>query len=111
MTLDDPRNASSWAYNTRTPGLLKSIPLIQSISPRDLDVYHLYGRSISSIISHTIKKTFQTLFKQKHLLIVSGNACTLKQNTQCLQLKDSIIFSNIFLKHVSGNGCTLEQNT
>src|ERR1051325_12024146 len=95
MTLDDPRNASSWAYNTRTHGLLKSIPLIQSITPRDLDIYHLYGRSISSITSHTVKnfsKLFQTFFKQKHLLIVSGNACTLKKNTQCLQLKDSIIF-------------------
>src|ERR1051325_10895837 len=59
-TLDDPRNAFSWAYNTRTPGLLKSIPLIQSISPRDLDVYHLYRRSISSITSHTIKYFSQT---------------------------------------------------
>src|ERR1044072_4177564 len=116
MTLDDPRNASSWANNTRTHGLLKSIPLFQSISPRDLDIYHLYGRSISSITSHTVKnfsKTFQTLFKQKHLLTVSGNACTLKQNTQYLQLKDSNIsfFQNIFLKHVSGNACTLKQNT
>ena len=95
MTLDDPRNASSWANNTRTHGLLKSIPLIQSISPRDLDIYHLYGRSISSITSHTVNKltkTFQTIFKQKHLLIVSGNACILEQNTQCLQLKDLIIF-------------------
>src|ERR1051325_5651682 len=72
-------------------GFLKA-SLIQSISPRDLDIYHLYGRSISFITSHTIKKknfsnSFQT---KKHLLIVSGNACTLKQNTQCLQLKDSI---------------------
>src|ERR1051325_5763743 len=103
MTLDDPRNASSWANNTRTPGLLKSIPLIQSISPRDLDVYHLYGRSISSITSHTVKtfqtfsNSFQTVSKQKHLLIVSGNACTLEQNTKCLQLKDSIIFQTSFL--------------
>src|ERR1051325_9724536 len=37
-------------------------------------------------------KTFQKLFKQKHLLIVSGNACILEQNTQCLQLKHPIIF-------------------
>src|ERR1043165_9820580 len=26
-TLDDPQNASSWAYNTRTHGLLKSIQI------------------------------------------------------------------------------------
>ena len=62
MTLDVPRNASSWANNTRTHGLLKSIPLIQSISPWDLDIYHLYGRSISSITSHTVKN-FSKLFK------------------------------------------------
>src|ERR1043165_7234277 len=42
----------------------------------------------------------QSIFKQKHLLIVSGNACILEQNTQCLQLKDSIIlfFSSSFFQ-------------
>src|ERR1044072_6120096 len=53
-------------------------------------IYHItYSQNFSNF--------FQTLFKQKHLLIVSGNACILEQNTQCLQLKDSIIF----FKHLS----------
>src|ERR1043165_10297709 len=69
-------------------------------------IYHItYSQKLFKLYSNF----FQTLFKQKHLLIVSGNACILEQNTQCLQLKDSIIFFKHLLI-VSGNACILEQN-
>src|ERR1043165_451655 len=97
MTLDDPRNAFSWANNTRTHELLKSIP------PNPIN-FSLRFRRLSSLwkkylIYHITynQNFFKHFSKQKHLLIVSGNACTLKQNTQCLQLKDSIIFQTSFL--------------
>ena len=101
----------SLTLHTRTHGLLKSIPLIQSnFSSRFRHLSSLWKKYLIYHITYN-QIFFKHFFKQKHLLIVSGNAYTLKQNTQCLQLKDSIIFSNIFLKHVSGNACILKQNT
>src|ERR1043165_4422029 len=61
-------------------------------------IYHItYSQKLFKLFFKLFSNSFQTVFKQKHLLNVSGNACILKQNTQYLQLKDSIIF----FKHLS----------
>src|ERR1043165_1913906 len=77
-------------------GFLKASPNPINFSSRFRHLSSLWKKYLIYHITYN-QKTFQTLFKQKHLLIVSGNACTLKQNTQCLQLKDSIIFQTSFL--------------